>query len=322
MQKGGNITRMRNMLLHLRDITGDMSRSADECFQISGGLNTSNCSQNESIEKLHQTLDAMNHSVEEVADAATELADISSRLTENSNEAQRLCLDTVKSSEDGRDEMKSMTESVTVLNETIRELTEIIRKTGQTVDEISGITSTISEISAQTNLLSLNASIEAARAGELGKGFAVVAGEVSNLATQSAEATAKISGLVGAITKNIMEIDEKADACIADMEQCMAVVVRSNHSFDSIFQDVTKAADAITEITEGIGKVNDVASENAAATQEQSATISEILGLSDRLLDESGKISAQTESLADVSEKLNGYSGEITEDLKNFTLER
>lgn len=321
-QLNNYIDRMRGMLLNLTNITTDMNRSAEECFQISNGLRSSNSSQNESIDSLNQILITMNQSIDDIADTANDLATTATGLTENSTRVRELCMDTVKASEEGKTEMINMTTSVSTLNRTIDELMEIIRATGETVNEITGITATINEISSQTNLLSLNASIEAARAGEMGKGFAVVANEVGSLASQSSKATENISQLIESITKNIEEINRKADNCILDMEKCLSGVNRTSASFDTIYEDITKAADGIADIADGINRISDVATNNAATTQEQAATVAEILKLSDELVGESNKISGETGGLSDVSEKLNEYSNAITNDLNQFTLSK
>ena len=68
--------------------------------------------------------------------------------------------------------------------------------------QIGEIITTVNDIADQSNLLALNAAMEAARAGEAGRGFAVVAGEVRNLAEQSRQATAQVSGILSEIQKS------------------------------------------------------------------------------------------------------------------------
>ncbi|MBQ8945418.1 MAG: methyl-accepting chemotaxis protein [Lachnospiraceae bacterium] len=314
------ITNMRKMLLTLTDISGDMNRSAGNCFDISSSLSSANKAQEESLENLNHILTGMNSSIEEIADSATELASTSGSLTENAVGVKELCMETVRSSENGKSEMESMTKNIVTLSNTINELSQIIHITGETVSQITGITDTINAISSQTNLLSLNASIEAARAGESGRGFAVVANEVGALAGQSSEATESIRRLVENITRNIEEINSKADICIKDMEICMSGVDRVNDSFASIYEDITKATDGITDIADGIDRINDVATNNASTTREQADTISQILELSDRIVSEGNKIYDETNSITSVSENLNGYASSISDDLKNYHL--
>lgn len=314
------IAGMRTMLTNMSDISGQMNSSAGECYDISSALSSSNQTQGELIENLNSTLSLMNDSIDSIAQGATELAATSGDLKENALNVKRLCDETMDSSQSGRDQMASMTESVNTLNDTMRDLTEIIRSTAKSIEEITGITDTINSISEQTNLLSLNASIEAARAGEMGKGFAVVASEVGVLANQSSEATDTIRQLISGVTRNIEEINRKADICMTDMESCLEVVANANDSFNTICEDVSKATDGIGEIASGIERINDFATDNAATTEEQASSINEILGLSEQIVSESKKVLEGTDSITDISQHLNKFSDEIKSDLSQYTL--
>lgn len=316
----GYIEKMRSTLHSLSNISGAMNSRAGECFDISHTLSDANSNQGESIEKLNSTLSGMTDSIEDIAQAATELATTSSQLAQNAENVRGLCDETLEASGKGKDEMEAMTKNVNTLSETISELTTLIKQTAKSVEEITGITETINAISAQTNLLSLNASIEAARAGEMGKGFAVVASEVGILANQSSEATDTIRRLIDDITKNIDDINQKADICVKDMEACISGVEGANESFNTIYADVAKATDGIIEIASGIDRINDVASNNAATTQEQASSITEVLSLSDQIVSESNKLREETQNITSISENLNQYSDEINSDLSQYTL--
>ena len=314
------IDKMRATLNSLSDISGAMNSRASECFDISHSLSDTNRNQGGSIEKLNSTLGDMNASLGDIANAAADLAATSGQLAQNAEDVRNLCNETLEASGKGKGEMESMTKNVRTLNDTIGSLTELIHATAKSIDEITGITDTINAISSQTNLLSLNASIEAARAGEMGKGFAVVASEVGTLATQSSQATDTIRRLIDEVTHNIDEINKKADICMKDMEACISGVEGANESFDLIYEDIAKATDGIVEIANGIGRINDVATNNEQSTREQAENINDVLGLSDMIVSESNRLSTETDNITNISENLNRYSDQINSDLSQYTV--
>ncbi|OWR30715.1 chemotaxis protein [Saccharibacillus sp. O23] len=79
------------------------------------------------------------------------------------------------------------------------------------VERITLLAESILQITAQTNLLSLNASIEAARAGEAGRGFAVVAAEIRKLAEDSKHAADEIQEVTGTVLRSVGSLKSNSE---------------------------------------------------------------------------------------------------------------
>jgi methyl-accepting chemotaxis protein len=162
-------------------------------------------------------------------------------------------------------------------------------------DDIAKIIKTIDEIAFQTNILALNAAVEAARAGEAGMGFAVVADEVRNLAQRSAQAAKETAGKIeGAITKTAQGV------VISDkVAQALNEIVTKARQMDEL---VTEVAGASREQTQGIAQIGTAVGQMDKVTQSTAASAEESASASQEL-------NAQAETLKSTVHKLNRLVG-------------
>ncbi|WP_179085717.1 methyl-accepting chemotaxis protein [Paenibacillus odorifer] len=152
--------------------------------------------------------------------------------------------------------------------------------------DISRITKSITNISNQTNILSLNAAIEAARAGVYGKGFAVIADEVRQLSDQTKESSVHISQIINELQAGMDEFQKYMLETKGNLEEQDQKVAETLSSFEAIDQSIVEISKQIGQIhdkvdmtqtmnrrlAESVHNVAAIAEETAAGVQEVNAS--------------------------------------------------
>ncbi|MER1999209.1 MAG: methyl-accepting chemotaxis protein [Lysinibacillus sp.] len=240
-----------------------------------------------------QTEKSIQHTTEIVEKVKADIFTIENRLNEVSDLAQQ----NFSHSEEGSHiitenvaQMKNIASSVQLSNDRVSTLVD---KTTQ----INTVLDTITAISAQTNLLALNAAIEAARAGEHGKGFAVVADEVRKLAEQSLQATKSINDIIQEIQRDGVETVEvmstvnietleglkKSEMTAEKFAEIMNLTLAVAPKMEGVNEALSKMIDEFKVLDDGSKQILVMATNNATAAEsvtavaeQQAATMEEI----------------------------------------------
>ena len=198
----------------------------------------------------------------------------------------------------------------------IAQLTEQVNETNKAIASINEAVELISDITSQTNLLSLNASIEAARAGQAGRGFAVVASEIKQLADQSSQGADSIKNIVDNIleksnrsvilTGRMKELAEKEQTDIGNAKESFDIlnrIIEENAAIAQTVMDKTKNLEVLKlDIINSVSELSAISEENAASNEEVTARVTEIA-------ESVNRISEDTQTVRKVSSDMKELMG-------------
>ncbi len=306
---------LNSNFIHRKDEIGELCKAVDGMKNelrfiiedINGHANAlldSAVALDDNAQSTLSTVDNVDRAVNEIADGATSQAKDAIRASENVAlmgdmlEATNREIDNLNENarimhESSEQATRSLQELMRVNQEVIDAIELIYNQTNRTNEssqKIREATNIISNISDETNLLSLNASIEAARAGEQGRGFAVVANEIQHLAEQSGASTDSIAAMVNELINDsnmavetmgrVREIVLSQSKNVADTQAVVGKVIyaieNSVEAIASIEEQSERLNTAKDEIVEVVESLSAVAEENAASTEETSAATTEV----------------------------------------------
>lgn len=287
---------LENMKTNIRELIGQINEASEEVAERSEELQSATMQTSFSCDELAKV-------VAELASGAGEQALSTDEGSNSTEELGEKIEDTLIKSEMIATSTKKVNENLTKGLEIIGQLTkntndmesatysinDTVMHVQKTTNEISSISQMITSIADQTNLLALNATIEAARAGEAGAGFAVVADEVRKLAEQSRFATEKINHMLNDISQVVSKAVDEIKRTKVVVDSQVSYVKDTKEQYNQIYTELEIIDQNVDELVESSSSMRchkdimlesfktlaQVAGENAAGTEEASATVEE-----------------------------------------------
>lgn len=314
------LTTMHDMIDSIHNVSDKLHQQSQSSLEISDKMREASTTQGESMQQLNETVEQLSASVNDIAEHATTLAGVVADTREDGSQVESKMKETVDISQKGRTDMNQVNTAMHDINESITSLKAAIDKVGSASEEITNITAVIADIAEETNLLSLNASIEAARAGENGKGFAVVATQIGKLAQTSAESVHTIEGLIQQINGYVADCVTQANVSVGNIGESSQLITVALETFDSIFNNIAAVNELVESMVAKVGKVDDVATNVAAISEEQAASSQEILATSDTMVSQAQEITQSSIHAADDSGELSVSAEELANQVNKFKI--
>ncbi|XIG62038.1 methyl-accepting chemotaxis protein [Priestia aryabhattai] len=298
------MTHMRMLRQKISKTKRTVSHSSEQLLVSMEETKTAVTEVTMSIQDIAAGSDKQLLSVVETEQAMVDMAKLLQKMTDHSSKVQQSMNRASEHASTGNVAVKDVTNQMNKIYETVKISTSEVKGLEDRSTEIGRIIDTITRIAEQTNLLALNAAIEAARAGEHGKGFAVVAGEVRKLAEESKTSAIQISHLLKEIEVQAKRAYQNMEVNREEVTLGISTVEDVTQQFSTIMEDVFAAQEQMNKMTKATGEIDGYsfkvmesvmalsevakqaaayAEEVAAASQEELASIEELVMLAANL---------------------------------------
>ncbi len=325
-----NIVEISKKILALSEGAGDLTiqvpvKTTDEIGMLAEGVNSlikrlntimsdiydqaghvaiTSCSTMVSIEMLAASVFESKELSESVAVASEEMAATLNDVAVTTARASTLSQQVDDAAKEGQNVVCETSESIEQIRGGVEKTLRVMGRLEHSSGQIGEIIGMIEDVADQTNLLALNAAIEAARAGEAGRGFAVVADEVKNLSGKTSASTQQISSIIKAIQKDIKE------AMLSIEEEKMRVA----HGVENSSRAINQIVSILGLASESADMINSI----AIATEEQSATTSDISQKIHQISESTGEIQVQMDKSIVTFEDLSKTAEQIYNTVGKF----
>ena len=222
------------------------------------------------IASIEHSARELNTSSEHISDSANEIASASEMEASSTDEVLSQCTGVLGVCKNDVSIADGAASSIVRAQNQLKNLADSIHQTSRTLNEIVNREMLLAEVSAQTNILALNAAVSAARAGEQGRGFAVIASEVRSLAERSAE----IVNGIQALRDTSLSVSE---ASLKELERLQTVMATLIDKMAGLNENSHHITDSMQQIEVAVTTLSDTANSNAQAASALSEASGDIV---------------------------------------------
>lgn len=298
----------------------NLSRHSELFSNMAEELNEDAISESIALEDLTTTIGDMTGAVQNLAENASDLAGIVQTTQNSGIHAGEKMQEVVEASEKGNIDIQKVNEKMENVEESMRNLELLVTEVSNAAEKINSITNVIKSIAEETNLLSLNASIEAARAGEQGRGFAVVADQIKSLASTSGENAKAIEELIINISGLIEKTTDSTKSSAVGLVESTQLLEKTTISFQNITETVYDTKKVLNNLIEDIEKVDHIATDIAAISEEQAASSEEILATTQSVSEHVIRTKDSSQKIKEGTNVLHMAAEDLENEMKFFKL--